>query len=122
MVAPHLRLVLKDEGWRVETVDLEGEMSVGDFYLRAAQFELVVGCFAAARNADITRANAELALALGIRCGTGRELIVLQHKRGVVLSDTTVLTKTFEGLDDAAEVLRAELKRRFPHKRRRARR
>lgn len=116
IVVPVLQLALDAAGWSVETVMLDRELSISDLYLRMLRAELVVGCFATSRGAHISHANAELALALGIACGVGKEMIILQEKRGKILTDTTTLTKTFVGMADAAKVLKAELKRRFPRK------
>lgn len=111
-VEPLLQAALEAMRWKVETIPLEQELSLGDFYLRLLRAELIVGCFASKLSARLSKANAELALALGIACGAGKDVIILQNKRGKILVNTTFLTKTFDGMRDAVRVLKAELKKR----------
>lgn len=104
-------------GWRVEVVHLYREVDIEKFYLKMLKVELVVGCFSSARGVSVRYANAELALALGIAYGMMEEKpIMLQPKKGKVLTDLISLTTTFDSIDEVAESLRKELNARFPRR------
>lgn len=115
-VLPVLQLALEATGWQATIMPLEGELSISDYYLRLLQVELVVGCFASSKSAHISQANADVALALGIACGAGKEVIILQEKHAKILTDTMTLTKLFAGAGEAAKVLKAEIRKRFPRR------
>lgn len=113
-LASTLKSVLEDEyGWSVEVVPLEKQVNIENFYHKVLKVELVVGCFSADRVANSRYANAELALALGITHGMGKQTIILQEEACKVLTDLMPLTITFRGAEGAAENLRRQMGEKF---------
>jgi CheY-like chemotaxis protein len=119
-ILPVLEDILqKTYGWEVDRFFIEHERDVGELYLRIAEYELVVGSLASDETLGARYANAELALALGMACGTHKKVIILQEEGCKILADVKALTRRFRGKNEGKIALVDELRRQFPRRCRR---